>query len=336
MAELEAVLVAGTTVRRASLHNIDEILAKDIRVGDVVFVEKAGEIIPQVVGVDVDKRAGDLAETVALSHCPECSSELVREEGEVAIRCVNASCGAQLRERLIWFAGRGQMDIEGLGDKAVAQLIEAKFLKGFGDIYRLKDHRARLITLERMKAKKVDNLLAGVEKSKGNGLVKVLSGLGIRHVGTSAARSLAGAMGSMEKIAEASVEELVAVDDIGQITAESIKVFTESEAGRQILADLAAAGVDMTSPMIAQDTADKEDTFFSGKTIVITGSFERMGRRELTEILVGYGAKVSGSVSKKTGLLVAGAKAGSKLSKANELGVEVWDEARVFEELDSM
>ncbi len=336
VAELEAVQVAGTTVRRASLHNIDEILAKDIRVGDVVFVEKAGEIIPQVVGVDLEKREGELAETVALSRCPECGSDLVREEGEVAIRCVNVSCGAQLRERLIWFAGRGQMDIEGLGDKAVAQLIEAKFLKGFGDIYRLRDHRAKLITLERMKAKKVDNLLAGIEKSKANGLVKVLSGLGIRHVGTSAARGLAGAMGSMDRICEASVEELVAVQDIGQITAESIKAFTESEAGRQIVGDLMAAGVDMTSPVVAQGEADKEDTVFSGMTVVITGSFERMGRRELTEILVGYGAKVSGSVSKKTGLLVSGAKAGSKLSKANELGVEVWDEAKVFEVLDEM
>ena len=282
------------------------------------------------------KREDELAVTVELSHCPDCGSELFREEGEVAIRCVNVSCGAQLRERLIWFAGRGQMDIEGLGDKAVGQLVEAGFLKGFGDIYRLGGERAKLMTLERMGAKKVDNMLAGIEKSKENGLVKVLSGLGIRHVGTNAARSLAGAMGSMEKIENVSVEELVAIDDIGKITAESIKAFTESEAGRQILEDLMAAGVDMTSEVVAQDDAAKEDTEFSGKTLVITGSFDRMGRRELTEILVGHGAKVSGSVSKKTDYLVAGAKAGSKLSKANDLGVEVWDEAKVFEVLDGM
>jgi len=379
VAELQPVLLAGTTVKRASLHNIDEIHAKDIRVGDTVVIEKAGEIIPQVVrvvGLPVplppreglgegrapglfggDEAEGESAaakssakrtrkekvdatlppplpkregsQTVAPTHCPSCGQPVTREEGEAAIRCVNPECPAQLRERLIWFAARGQTDIEGLGDSTVHQLADAGLLNSFGDIFRLKNHRAKLLELDRMGEKKVDNLLAGIEEAKGRGLMRVLAGLGIRHIGTNGSRQLATHFGDIEKVAAATVADLIEVEDFGEITAESVYQFFRSDAGRHIVAELKEAGVNLTAPQKAR-VAPSADSPFVGKSIVITGTLSSWGRKELTDKLIELGAKVSGSVSKKTDFLIAGEEAGSKLDKARELGVEVWDEEKLM------
>lgn len=330
VAELEAVFLAGTTVKRAGLHNIDEIERKDIRVGDTVVIEKAGEIIPQVVEVVTDKRPKDLKKTKAPTKCPSCGEPVAREEDEAAIRCVNESCTAQIREQLIWFASRNQMDIEGLGDKAVHQLADAGLLNSFGDIYRLKDHRDALLKLDRMGDRKVDNLLSGIEDSKSRGLTRVLSGLGIRFVGTSGARKLAENYGDIDALLEASAEDLAEVEDMGPVTAESVHQFLHSPAGTTAINDLHEAGLDLTTPKRAAPPADSK---FAGKTVVITGSLEKFGRKELKEKLENMGATVSGSVSKKTDLVVAGEKAGSKLTKAQELEIEVWDEATLLENI---
>ncbi len=333
VAELEPVQLSGTTVRRAGLHNIDEIRRKDIREGDIVIVEKAGEIIPQVVGVVTEERPANSKPTEPPTHCPSCNEPLVREEGEAAIRCVNPGCPAQVRERLIWFAGRDQMDIEGLGDKIVHQLVDAGLLQTFGDIYRLHEHRDKMLQLERMGEKKVDNLLAGIEASKQRGLARVLAGLGIRHVGARAATLLAQAFGSIDALAAASVDEIAAVPEIGPITAASVHQFLTGETGRKVIADLKAAGVDLTAPRKAAPVADSP---FAGKTIVLTGTLASFDRKTLSDKLESLGAKVSGSVSKKTDLVIVGESAGSKLDKARELGIETWDEAKLLEALASI
>ncbi|MCC7145303.1 MAG: NAD-dependent DNA ligase LigA [Phycisphaeraceae bacterium] len=330
VAELEPVALAGTTVKRASLHNIDEVQRKDVRVGDLVVVEKAGEIIPQVVSVVLEERPKEAKATAAPKRCPSCGGELIREEDEAAIRCVNPSCPGQIRERLIWFAGRGQMDIEGLGEKTVNQLVDEGLLGSFGDIYRLKKHGEKLLTLPGMGEKKVENLLAGVEESKGRGLARVLGGLGIRHVGTRGAQILAEQFGSMEKLAEATQEVLARTFEVGPVTAESIYRFVHGAAGKRAIAELTEAGVDMTCQRVAAPAAvDDKDNPWRGKTVVLTGTLEGFERQELTEKLQALGAKVTGSVSKKTDLVIAGENPGSKLEKARELGVTVWDEAEL-------
>ncbi len=328
VAELEPVFLAGTTVKRASLHNIDEIRAKDIRVGDTVVVEKAGEIIPQVVAIVADKRPKGAREVEPPSKCISCGEKLVREEDEAAIRCVNPQCPAQVRERLIWFASRDQMDIEGLGDSTVQQLADAGLLKSFGDIYRLTDHRDAVRKLDRMGEKKVDNLLAGIEESKGRGLARVLSGLGIRHTGTGGSRRLAQHFGDIDKIIAASLDELTRVEDFGEVTAKAVYEFLHSEAGRRVIGELKDAGVKLTEDKRAAPVANSP---FAGKTIVITGTLAGFGRKELAEKLMALGATVSDSVSKKTSLLIVGEDAGSKLDKAKALGVEIWDEAKLIE-----
>lgn len=328
-ATMEPVLLAGTTVRHATLHNADEIERKGIHLGDTVVIQKAGEIIPQVLRVIEEKRKKRAAPIVPPSDCPSCDRPLVREEGEVDIRCINPECPAQLRERLIWFVGRDQMDIEGLGEKAVVQLYDAGLLRSFGDIYTLHEKRDALLELDRMGEKKVDNLLAGIEDSKGRRLTRVLAGLGIRHVGASGSRILGQHFGDIDALIDADVETLSAIDDVGPITAESIHTFLHHAAGQRVIDELRDAGVDLTE----EKRVVAEDSVFSGKTVVITGSFDGFDRKELTARLVSLGAKVSGSVSKKTDLVIAGEKAGSKLVKAGELGIEVWDEARLAEAL---
>ncbi len=328
VAELEPVLIAGTTVKRAGLHNMDEIERKDIRIGDTVIVEKAGEIIPQVVRVVEERRPKDAARTRPPEKCPSCGGPVVREEDEVALRCINPECPAQLRERLIWFAGRGQMDIEGLGEKSVHQLADAGLLRSFGDIYLLHRHRDQLMELDRMGEKKMENLLAGIEESKTRGLARVLAGLGIRHIGSTAARILAETFGNVDALMGANVEELAAVEEMGPITAGSVHQFFHDRAGRHVIEELKEAGVDLTAP---KRQKPKGDSLFSGRTIVLTGTLERYDRKALEEKLTALGAKVTGSVSKKTDLVIAGEKAGSKLDRARALGIEVWDEARLIE-----
>ncbi len=332
-ATMEPVFVAGTTVQHATLHNANEIARKDIRIGDTVVIEKAGEIIPQVVKVVLDKRPGGARPIRPPTKCPSCGSPVERLEEEVAHRCVNPECPAQLRERLIWFAARGQMDIEGLGEKAVHQLADAGLLNSFGDIYRLKDRRHKLVQLERMGEKKVDNLLAGIEASKGRGLASVLAGLGVRHVGSRAAQILAEHFGAIDALLGASEQELASIDEIGPITAASVYGFLHARAGRHVIDALRAAGVKMTAPRRAAAAATA--SAFAGKTIVLTGTLESFDRKALTKKLEAMGAKVTGSVSKKTDLVIAGESAGSKLDKATELGIERWDEAKLLKVLGS-
>lgn len=334
VAYLTPVQLAGTTVKRATLHNIDEIRRKDIRVGDMVVIEKAGEIIPQVVQVVVAQRGGDVTEIEPPAKCPSCGEPVTRVEGEVALRCNNPACPAQVREKLIWFAGRDQMDIEGLGEETVNQIADAGLLNSFADIFRLKDHREKLLELDRMGERKLANLLAGVEAARGRGLERVLAALGIRQIGLGGAKDIAGHFGSMDALRKATPEEIARAPDVGPVTAESIHQFLHSPTGRQTVDELIAVGVDMQSRR-PKPAPPAEGSPFAGKTIVLTGTLANFERKELTEKLEALGAKVSGSVSKKTSVVIAGEEAGSKLDKARELGIEVWDEAKLVEELKS-
>ncbi|MBL4952284.1 NAD-dependent DNA ligase LigA [Neobacillus sp. YIM B02564] len=329
---LTPVKVAGTTVQRASLHNEDLIREKDIRIGDKVVVKKAGDIIPEVVNVLAGERTGEEVDFQMPTHCPECGSELVRLEGEVALRCINPKCPAQIREGLIHFVSRNAMNIEGLGEKVISQLFAAKLISDVADIYKLT--REQLLALERMGEKSVSNLLAAIEASKGNSLEKLLFGLGIRHVGAKAAKTLAIQFDTMEKLAAASKEQLIAIAEIGDKMADSIVSFFEQEEAKELIQELVAAGVNMEYKGAKPVSAAELDSIFAGKTVVLTGKLEQLTRSEAKEKLESLGANVSGSVSKKTNLVIAGADAGSKLTKAQELGIEVWDEEKLLEELN--
>ena len=327
-ATMEPVFVSGSTVQHATLHNADEIARKDIRVGDTVVIEKAGEVIPQVVRVVEEARPKGAKPIEPPHRCPSCESELVREEGEVDIRCVNPECPAQLRERLIWFTGRNQMDIGGLGEKTVDQLLEAGLLTSFGDIYSLHRRRDELAGVDRMGQKTIENLLRGIEESKSRGLAYVLASLGIRHVGSKAAQVLARHYGDVDALMAASEEELAQINEIGPITAESVYKFLHHPSGRHVIEELREAGVSLAQERDAEASA-AADGPFAGKTIVLTGTLERYDRKGLTQKLERLGAKVTGSVSKSTDLVIAGESAGSKLDKARGLGVEVWNEAKL-------
>ncbi|KMK91086.1 NAD-dependent DNA ligase LigA [Rossellomorea marisflavi] len=329
---LEPVRVAGTTVQRASLHNEDLIREKDIKIGDHVVIKKAGDIIPEVVNVLEEKRTGEEQEFSMPTHCPECESELVRLEGEVALRCINPKCPAQIREGLIHFVSRNAMNIDGLGEKVISQLFREQLIEDVADLYRLE--RDQLLALERMGEKSVDNLLAAIEASKKNSLEKLLFGLGIRHVGAKAAKTLSQEFGTMDKLSAASAEELTAINEIGGKMAEAVVAYFENEEVQELILELKDAGVNMDykgpKPVAASDV----DSYFAGKTIVLTGKIEQLSRNEAKERIEALGGKVTGSVSKKTDLVIAGEEAGSKLTKANELEIEVWDEDKLMEELN--
>jgi DNA ligase (NAD+) len=331
---MEPVQLAGTTVKHASLHNADEIERLGLHGGDEVVIEKAGEIIPHVIRVH--REARDKKNTRPIqppTACPSCGTKLQRQEDEVDWRCVNPECPAQLRERLIWFVARDQMDIDGLGEKLVIQLLDAGLLNNFGDIYRLHEQREQVLELERMAEKKLENVLAGIEASKSRGLARVLASLGIRHVGSTAARALARHFGDIDQLMNADVDQIAEVDEIGPITADSVHRFLQSDAGRHVIDELKDAGVDLTEPQAAP-TTPAEDSPFAGKTIVLTGTLESYNRKALKDKLEALGAKVTGSVSKNTDLVIAGESAGSKLDKAQSLGVEVWDETQLLEALE--
>jgi DNA ligase (NAD+) len=372
-AVMEPVLLAGTTVRHATLHNYGQVRQKDIRIGDTVEIEKAGEIIPYVVGVVRDRRPRDAREIEAPETCPECGGPVEVEPAgagameETARRCVNPECPAQVFEKLVWFCGRKQMDIEGLGEKTIAQIREAKAapLERFADIFHLKDHRDALLALERMGEKKVDNLLAGVEAAKGRGMARVLAGMGIRHVGDATAKALARRFASVEDLLAAPVWalmplavnrmsskkrlELFGFEDevtpayetgLGEDTAPVVHAYLHSAAARRTFEELARAGVDLRSKEYRAEGARAgggggggggEGAFeLAGKTVVLTGTLASYEREDLKEVLEGLGTKVTGSVSGKTDVVIAGESAGSKLEKARALGVTVWDEARLL------
>ena len=321
VAELEPVEIAGTTVSRASLHNADELERKDIRVGDVVIVEKAGKVIPHVVRVEKHERLNELPKFKFPTQCPVCQTKLEKDQGGVYIRCPNPSCPAQWKERLRYFASRNAMDIEGLGDKLVEQLVDTGRVKSYADLYRLQFDD--LISLERMGEKSANNLLAGIQDSKDRGLARLLNGLSIRHVGNRVASILAEHFGSMDGIEQATLEQISSIHEIGEVIAGSILAFVQSDYGRATIADLRQAGVNMESP---KKTKRIDDDKFSGKTFVVTGTLDTYTRDEIHALIEQHGGRAASTVSKKTDYLIAGAEAGSKLDKANKLGVKVLSE----------
>jgi len=373
-AAMEPVLLSGSVVQHATLHNYGRVCdaetetggaRTDIRLGDTVMIEKAGEVIPYVAGVVLAKRPADARKIVPPAACPVCSGpvEIEPPEGvddpalETSRRCVNPECPAQVRERLIWFAGRKQMDIEGLGEKTIDQIRQhgAIPLSTFADIFRLKQHRQTLTTIDRMGEKKVDNLLAGIEAAKSRGLAKVLAGMGIRHVGDSTSKALAKRFPDLDALLAAGLRELmphtklskkdaqrlqVSIDPIGGVatdlgidTAPLIYEYFHSAPAHKTFDALRAQGVSFTSldfvdPARAQ--AALASSPFAGKTVVLTGTLASYERDALKDVLEKLGAKVSGSVSSKTSLLIAGESAGTKLDKARELGVETWDEPQLL------
>ncbi len=328
VAEMEPVFVAGTTVRNASLHNIEQIERLGVKIGDTVTIEKAGEIIPQVVAAVEAKRPKDARPIVPPTTCPACGEAVVKDPDSPYIRCVNPACPQQLKERLRWFCARGQMDVDRLGTKLIDQLVDAGKLRTFADIYRLtKDD---LVGVERMGEKSAENVLAGIEASRSRGLDRLLAGLGIRHVGNTTGRDLAAALGSLDALRNASEEEIAAVHGIGEVIAKSVRQFFDSDAGREAIEQLQAVGIDPKVVPQAPSGAPAEPTPeqpLAGKTVVATGSFEGFTRDEIEQRIRDLGGKASASVSKNTSLLVAGEKAGSKLAKAKALGVETIDEA---------
>lgn len=331
-AVLERVKVAGTTVQRASLHNEDLIREKDIRLGDYVVVKKAGDIIPEVVNVLTEKRTGEEQEFSMPTHCPECESELVRLEGEVALRCINPSCPAQIREGLIHFVSRNAMNIDGLGEKVITQLFREELVHDVADLYKLTADQ--LTDLERMGEKSIENLLKAIGASKENSLEKLLFGLGIRHVGAKAAKTLAQTFETMENLKSATYDELVAVNEIGDKMADAIVTYFDQEEVHELLEELSSYGVNMTYKGPKLVNADEIDSYFAGKTIVLTGKLEQLARNEAKAAIEELGGKVTGSVSKKTDLVIAGEDAGSKLTKAQELNIEVWSEDQLVQELN--
>ncbi len=328
-ATMEPVFVAGTTVQHATMHNIEEIRRKDIRIGDRVVIEKAGEIIPQIIEPVASERNGDERPIEPPAECPDCGGG-VEQEGP-KLYCTNPECDAQFRERLKWFVGRGQMDIDGFGEKLVDQLLDAGLVSHFADLFRLE--RASLLTLERMGETSADNILAALQEARNRGLARVLAGLGIRHIGTSAAKVLARAFPDAQALLAAEESELEALPDFGAITAKSLHDYLASDSARSTFDQLAAVGVSLESEQVSRSD---DSSVFSDQVVVLTGTLEGFTRSKLAEQLESLGAKVTGSVSAKTTLLIAGENAGSKLAKAESLGVEIWDEPRLVEELSRL
>jgi DNA ligase (NAD+) len=327
VAELEPVLLAGTTVSRATLHNRDEIARKDIRVGDFVFVEKAGEVIPAVVGVDLARRSPDCRAFEFPEKCPSCGTAVIQAEGEVALRCPNYACPVQVRRRVRHFASKACVDIDGLGEAMVDLVVEKGWVRGIADIYRLR--REDLLGLGKSVEKSTDNLLAAVERSKGAELWRFIHGLGIPHVGAAAAKDLAARFRGLEALSESKYDDYIGpgkeslIAGIGKTMAEAIVDHFNQPVNRTLVRDLLGAGVAPKAPPAAAPASGA----LSGKTFVLTGTLPTMTREEATALIEAGGGKASSSVSKKTSFVLAGAEAGSKLEKALSLGVAVIDEA---------
>lgn len=321
---LEPVFIDGSTVSRASLHNADLIEELDVRLGDKVVLKKAGDIIPKVVRVLTEKRTGSEKPYEIPTKCPDCDSELVHIGEEVALRCINPACPAQLIEGIIHFVSRDAMNIEGLGERIVHQLYEEELVKTIADLYRLE--REKLLELERMGEKSVSNLLSAIEQSKGNSLERLIFGLGIRHIGAKAARTLAMHFQSMDALVKATYEDLIAIDEIGDIMARSVEQFFAEEQVVDLIQELEQLGVNMTytGPTLTAETTTESP--FNGKTFVLTGRLEAFTRKEAQEHIEVFGGKVTSSVSRNTDVVVAGESAGSKYNRAVELGIDIWTE----------
>jgi len=327
VARFDPVQLSGTTVTSASLHNFDQVKRLDVRVGDTVLVEKAGEIIPQVVQVLHEKRPKDSKPITEPTTCPVCEGKVVREEGGVHLRCINPECPAQIRERLRFFAARNQMDIKNLGPAIIDQLVDRGLVRHFADLYALK--KQDLLELEHLGEKSSENLLGAISASKSRGLARLIAALGIPHVGGRAAEVLADRFRDIDELAAASVQELTEISEIGPVIAESIHAFFASPAGRQTIRRLKAAGVDTSSKKAAAGTGA-----LAGKTVVITGTLEGLSRSEAEQAVKAAGGRAVSSVSKKTDFVVVGESPGSKANKARQLGIETIDEAEFLRRLE--
>ncbi|MBI4807792.1 MAG: NAD-dependent DNA ligase LigA [Nitrosomonadales bacterium] len=329
VAKLEPVFVGGTTVSNATLHNEDEIRRKDVHIGDTVIVRRAGDVIPEVVGVLAERRPANAKPFNMPASCPVCGSHVVREEGEADARCTGGLfCAAQRKQAILHFAGRRMMDIEGLGDKLVDQLVDENIIRSLPDLYRL--DVATLAALERMAEKSAQNIVAALEKSKQAQLNRFLFALGIRHVGETTAKDLARHFGKLDAIMQAAPEQLLQVPDVGPVVAQSIVDFFAEAHNREVVQQLRELGVHWQE----HEGVSDQVLPLSGKTFVLTGTLASMSRDEAKSRLEALGAKVAGSVSKKTDCVVAGTEAGSKLDKAHELNVPVWNEQQLLDELE--
>jgi DNA ligase (NAD+) len=328
VAELEPVPVSGTVVRRATLHNWDEMARKDIRVGDTVIIEKAGEIIPAVVRVLTGKRPDDARALPPPTHCPECGGEVIQREGEVAFRCNNPTCSAKSESWIRHFVGRRAMDIDTLGSELIKVLLEQALIATPADLFTLHEKRDRLLALERLGDKSVDNLLQAIEDAKDRDLWRLIHALGIPMVGERTAQQLEEHFESLQALQSADPDRLQAIPDIGEKMAIAIPEYLQRPATMQLIEQLQMAGVNMDRKNTAPINTESP---LAGKTVVLTGTLDQMTRNEAKEWLRRQGANVTGSVSKNTDLLIAGRDAGSKLRKATDLGIEIWSEADLLQ-----
>lgn len=325
------VRVAGTTVSRASLHNGDYIKLKDIRLKDTVLIYKAGDIIPEVSQVVLDKRPKDSKEYQLPTHCPVCGSELVHLDEEVALRCINPKCPAQMKEGLNHFVSRNAMNIDGLGPRVLEQMYDKKLVADVADLYKLTEEE--LLTLDKIKEKSANNILTAIDNSKDNSVERLIFGLGIRHVGAKAAKILAEHFGDLETLSKSDYESIIALDTIGDIIADSVVTYFSNEEVHELMNELKQAGVNFEYKGLRNAQLQEVESPFKEKTVVLTGKLTRFTREEAKETIENLGGKVTGSVSKKTDIVVAGEDAGSKLTKAQELGIEVWTEDQMADAL---
>ena len=325
-AVLEPVRVAGSTVQRATLHNEDFIMEKGLMVGDYVVLRKAGDVIPEVVRPVKERRDGTQTPFVMISNCPECGMPLIKKDAMHF--CVNPNCPAKQIEGIIHFASKDAMDIEGMGEKVVEQFFNQGFFSNIVEIYKLFDHRDEIISLDGWQAKSIDNLIDAIDKSRGNSMEKLLFGLGIKEVGAKMAKTLSRIYGNIDALAAATEEELLDIPDVGPVLAHSITTWFSKEENKKLIEDLRHEGLNFN---FLGSVSKAANSYFSGKTVVLTGTLDSMGRKEATEILENLGAKVTGSVSKATDAVIAGHDAGSKLDKAQALGITVLDETEFLE-----
>lgn len=329
VARLEPVLVAGVMVSNATLHNADEIERLGLRIGDTVIVRRAGDVIPQVVGVVLDERPENAREVVFPTQCPVCHSDVERVEGEAVARCTaGLICGAQRKEALKHFVSRRALDVDGMGDKIIDQLVEKEYVKTPADLFRLT--AGKLTGLDRMGPKSAQNVVNALEKAKETTLARFLYALGIREVGEATAANLAAHYGSVEALRAADIESLKTVQDVGEVVAKHVVNFLSEEHNQQVIDELLSPEINIHWPEVQVIVPEEIDSPFAGKTVVLTGSLSILSRDEAKDRLTALGAKVSGSVSKKTDLVIAGEAAGSKLAKAQELGIDVIDEAEMI------
>ena len=321
VAVLEPVHLAGTTVSKATLNNADFIAEKDVRVGDMVVVRKAGEIIPEIVSVDVSLRPEDAVPFTMPSVCPACGEKVFRSEGEAALRCLNEQCPAQIYRAMMHFVSKDAMNIDGMGPSMINVLLASDLIHDVADIYTLSERKEALRSLDRMGDSSVSNLLSSIEDSKSRPLSRLIAALGIRNVGVVAARALAKAFGSMEKLMQATVLELAALPDFGMITAQSVEDFFAKESNRQLIEKLKQNGVNMV-----EESSGEQNSAWAGKVFVLTGTLPNYSRSEASEIILSLGGSVSSSVSKNTSYVLAGEAAGSKLTKAQNLGITILSE----------